>query len=57
MLDIPMYAEDVFYELRLMGLTPILAHPERYPMIMEDPNLLLKFLKHGYICKRNQKMI
>ena len=33
--DIPMYAEDVFYELRLMGLTPILAHPERYPMIIE----------------------
>ena len=51
--DIPMYAEDVFYELRLMGLTPILAHPERYPMIMEDPNLLLKFLNLGVLCQAN----
>jgi len=51
--DIPMYAEDIFYELRLMGLTPILAHPERYPMIMENPNLLLKFLKLGVLCQTN----
>ena len=47
--DIPIYAEDVFYELRLMGLVPILAHPERYPMIMENPNLLLKFLNLGVL--------
>lgn len=51
--DIPLYAEDVFYELRLMGLTPILAHPERYPMIMEDPNILLKFLNLGVLCQAN----
>ncbi len=51
--DIPLYAEDVFYELRLMGLTPILAHPERYPMIIEDPNLLLKFLNLGVLCQAN----
>lgn len=51
--DIPLYAEDVFYELRLMGLVPILAHPERYPMIMEDPNNLLKFLKLGVLCQAN----
>lgn len=51
--DIPLYAEDVFYELRLMGLVPILAHPERYPMVMEDPNSLLKFLKLGVLCQAN----
>lgn len=51
--DIPIYAEDVFYELRLMGLVPILAHPERYPMIMENPNLLLKFLNLGVLCQAN----
>ena len=51
--DIPLYAEDVFYELRLMGLTPILAHPERYPMIIENPNLLLKFLNLGVLCQAN----
>lgn len=51
--DIPLYAEDVFYELRLMGLTPILAHPERYPMIIENPNLLLNYLKLGVLCQAN----
>lgn len=51
--DIPLYAEDVFYELRLMGLTPVLAHPERYPMIIENPNLLLKFLNLGVLCQAN----
>lgn len=55
--DIPLYAEDIFYELRLMGLTPILAHPERYPMVMEDPNLLLKFLKLGVLCQVNMGSI
>ena len=51
--DIPLYAEDVFYELRLMGLTPVLAHPERYPMIIENPTLLLKFLNLGVLCQAN----
>ncbi|MDE5976897.1 MAG: capsular biosynthesis protein, partial [Turicibacter sp.] len=51
--EIPSYAEDIFYELKLMGLTPILAHPERYPMVMEDPNLLLKYLKLGVLCQSN----
>lgn len=51
--DIPMYAEDIFYELKLMGLTPILAHPERYPMIIENPNLLLKYLNLGVLCQAN----
>lgn len=51
--DIPIYAEDVFYELKLMGLTPILAHPERYPMIIENPNLLLDYLKLGVLCQAN----
>ncbi len=51
--DIPMYAEDIFYELKLMGLTPILAHPERYPMVMDNPNLLLKYLNLGVLCQAN----
>lgn len=51
--DIPLYAEDIFYELKLMGLTPVLAHPERYPMVMDNPNLLLKYLNLGVLCQAN----
>ena len=32
----PMYVEDVLYEIKLMGITPIIAHPERYREINED---------------------
>ena len=28
-----------FYELRLKGVEPVLAHPERYPYVAKDPNL------------------
>ncbi|MGL4336777.1 MAG: tyrosine-protein phosphatase [Turicibacter sp.] len=55
--DIPIYAEDVIYELKLMGITPIIAHPERYPMIIEDPNLLLKYLSIGALCQINMGSI
>ena len=31
MLEVPHFTEDIFYEMQLRGLTPVLAHPERYP--------------------------
>ena len=34
----PLYVEDVIYELKMMGLEPIIAHPERYRKI--DPHIL-----------------
>ena len=30
MLEIPQYTDQVFFELQVQGLTPVLAHPERY---------------------------
>ncbi|HAX73235.1 MAG TPA: capsular biosynthesis protein [Firmicutes bacterium] len=51
--DIPMYAEDVIYELKLMGITPIIAHPERYPKVIEDPNIMHKFLTLGALSQVN----
>lgn len=32
----PLYAEDVIYEIKLQGLTPIIAHPERYREVNDD---------------------
>lgn len=37
MLEVPKYTEDCLYELQLRGLTPVLAHPERYPQLFEIP--------------------
>lgn len=37
---IPNYADDFWYELRLKGVVPILAHPERYNELIAKPDLL-----------------
>lgn len=53
MREIPIYAESVIYELLIKGYTPIIAHPERYIKIQEDPNILLEFLKKGALAQLN----
>lgn len=35
------------YEIRLLGLTPILAHPERYGFIIKDNSSINEFIKEG----------
>lgn len=51
--QIPNYAEDFWYELRLKGLTPILAHPERYGALMHDKALLEKWRAEGLLLQCN----
>lgn len=42
-------SERVFYELRLQGIMPILAHPERNEVIMKDPQKLFPFVEKGLL--------
>ncbi len=49
MFVVPSYARQVLYELRLNGVTPILAHPERYPAFIQKPDLLQPFLEMGVL--------
>ncbi|MPM82302.1 Tyrosine-protein phosphatase YwqE [bioreactor metagenome] len=51
--DFPLYTEDVFYELRLLGITPILAHPERNLEIMKDEILLKNLIDQGALAQIN----
>ena len=44
---------DVIYELQLMGVMPIIAHPERYVPIIENPVLINKFINEGYLFQVN----
>lgn len=53
MYDIPMYVEDVFYNLQLKGYIPIIAHPERNIKIMKDPNILWRYIKNGALAQLN----
>jgi protein-tyrosine phosphatase len=53
MRDFPIYTERLFYELRLAGVTPILAHPERNLKIMNNPDLLINLIEQGNIAQLN----
>ena len=49
----PIYTEEVFYELRILGVTPILAHPERNIEIIKDENLLVNLVNQGALAQMN----
>lgn len=51
--QLPNYADDFWYELRLHGLRPVIAHPERYGALAHRPDLLRKWRKEGLICQCN----
>lgn len=45
----PAFAEDFFFKLRLQGLTPVLAHPERNPTVQRRPDLLSSLVRLGVV--------
>jgi protein-tyrosine phosphatase len=44
---IPMTAEAVFHELSVLGVTPVIAHPERNLVFVEQPERLARFVELG----------
>lgn len=55
--DMPNYTEEIIFELKLMGITPIIAHPERNKAISENPNMLVKYIDMGALCQINSGSI
>lgn len=49
----PLYTEDVFYELMLLGVKPILAHPERNNKIMKNHDLIINLIRQGVLMQIN----
>ena len=46
---IPEQMDNVFYEIEMAGLTPILTHPERNPVFQRKPELLYHWVTRGYL--------
>ncbi len=46
---LPRGLNEIFYELQLAGLTPILTHPERNPTLQADPSRLEEWLRGGVL--------
>lgn len=44
---------ETLYELQLKGITPIIAHPERYHIFIKNPSLINEFIKEGYLFQLN----
>ncbi|HEX7613883.1 MAG TPA: CpsB/CapC family capsule biosynthesis tyrosine phosphatase [Thermoanaerobaculia bacterium] len=44
---VPPLIVSVFHELRVLGLHPIIAHPERHPVFARQPERLAEFVKRG----------
>jgi len=54
MVEIPDYGlprglTEIFYELQLVGLTPVLTHPERNPTLQSDLPRLKEWLQRGVL--------
>lgn len=49
----PLYTENVFYELRLSGVMPILAHPERNLRVLDNIKLLTNLVEQGTFVQLN----
>ena len=46
---LPQGFEDEFYRLQLNGITPIVAHPERYNAIQNDCTIIDSWIERGYM--------
>lgn len=56
--EIPMhsnvlYLDQVIEDLITAKYKPIIAHPERYDIVQEDPNLAIKWVKNGVLLQSN----
>jgi len=53
MQTIPTCTEGIFSNLKMQGITPVLAHPERNVKICQDPNILFDFVKKDCVAQLN----
>lgn len=52
-LMLPPHLEEIIYELQVMDIVPVLAHPERQMQLMEQPEKLLDLLEKGCAAQSN----
>ncbi|WP_079506570.1 tyrosine-protein phosphatase [Mesobacillus jeotgali] len=48
---VPHYSEQIFYEIQLKGIIPVIVHPERNAEIIERPDTLYKLVKNGALAQ------
>ncbi len=56
-LTIPDYTHEVIYRLKIAGFTPIIAHPERNPVIANNLDLVYELIERGALMQLNSTSI
>jgi protein-tyrosine phosphatase len=51
--DLPTYVDDVIFKLQLQGITPVLAHVERYAYVRSDWHVLDRWVQRGCLAQVN----
>lgn len=62
LIELPMgstvkYLAQVLYELESMGIKPIIAHPERYKCVQDNPEIVLDYMEKGALLQCNYASI
>jgi len=47
--EYPLYTDEIIFRLQVLGLSVILAHPERNQRIQENPDMLVPLLERGVL--------
>lgn len=55
--EFPNHAGDLFFQLSLKGIVPILVHPERNAMIIQRPDIVDNLVKRGVLIQVNSGSI
>lgn len=53
MTEIAQEALDILYELKVKGIVPVIAHPERYIQLQKEPSKINEFIEEGYLFQLN----
>ena len=50
---VPIWLDEMIYSIQMKGITPILAHPERYMKMINSPQVLDDFVDRGLMLQIN----
>lgn len=45
--SVPRYTDQLCFDIQMLGLTPIIVHPERNTELLENPDKLYRLIKNG----------
>lgn len=51
LMDLPLYTDQLLFELRVAGFRPIISHPARNEIFRRDPNRLCRLIERGALAQ------